>query len=152
MQKGTFFIGGMPMLFYGDEVGYTNDYSYLNNPAKSYNNRWMHRPIIDWNKNNNIETAGTIEERIFSATQQLNNLRKKLPMVADYSHLTWLSPYNIHVARFLRQLNDQRLFCFFNFKKEAAYVDWQVIKEKGTPTAILFYHWQQKEYVVGRDK
>ena len=25
----SFFIGGLPMLFYGDEIGYTNDYSYL---------------------------------------------------------------------------------------------------------------------------
>ncbi len=152
MQACTFFIGGLPMLFYGDEVGYTNDYSYLNNPSKSYDNRWMHRPVIDWNKNNNIDTEGTIEERIFSALQLLNSIRKKLPMVADYSNLTWLSPYNIHVAGFLRQFDEQRLFCFFNFKNEVAYVDWQVVKEKGNPPTLLYDHWQQREYIVGRDK
>ena len=27
MQAMSFFIGGVPMIFYGDEVGYTNDYS-----------------------------------------------------------------------------------------------------------------------------
>ena len=51
MQAMSFFIGGIPMLFYGDEVGYTNDYSYLDDSAKSYDNRWMHRPLIDWTKN-----------------------------------------------------------------------------------------------------
>ena len=152
MQACTFFIGGLPMLFYGDEVGYTNDYSYLNNMAKSYDNRWMHRPIIDWTKNNKIETVGTIEQRIFSATQQLNTIRKKLPMVADYSNLTWLSPHNIHVAGFLRQQDDKRLFCFFNFKNEVAYVDWRAVKEKGNPPVLLFDHWHQKKYHVGRDK
>lgn len=152
MQACTFFIGGLPMLFYGDEVGYTNDYSYLDNPAKSYDNRWMHRPVIDWNKNSKIDTKGTIEERIFSALQLLNSIRKKLPMVADYSNLTWLSPYNVHVAGFLRQLDDQRLFCFFNFKNEVAYVDWQVVKEKGNPPTLLFDHWKQREYLVGRDR
>ena len=35
MQALSFFIGGMPMLFYGDELGYTNDYSYLEDPGKS---------------------------------------------------------------------------------------------------------------------
>jgi amylosucrase len=54
MQAHSFLIGGLPMIFYGDEVGYTNDYSYLNDPGKSYDNRWMHRPLIDWNKNSLI--------------------------------------------------------------------------------------------------
>ncbi len=152
MQACSFFIGGLPMLFYGDEVGYTNDYSYLSNPAKSYDNRWMHRPVIDWNKNNNIEVKGSIEQRIFKATQQLISLRKKLPMVADLSNLTWLTPYNIHVAGFLRQMEDQRLFCFFNFKNEVAFVDWQAVKEKGNPPVVLYDHWNQKEHLVGRDR
>ncbi len=152
MQAFSFFIGGLPMLFYGDEVGYTNDYSYLSDPAKSYDNRWMHRPVIDWAKNNNIDIDGSIEQRIFSATHLLNSIRKKLPMLADCSNLTWLSPYNIHVAGFLRQLDDKRLYCFFNLKNEMCYVDWQTVKEKGNPPALLFDHWQQQEYVVGRDK
>jgi amylosucrase len=78
MQACSFSIGGLPLLFYGDEVRYTNDYSYLTNPSKSYDNRWMHRPVIDWVKNSNIETAGTIEQRIFFATSQLNNIRNKI--------------------------------------------------------------------------
>ena len=45
MQAHSFFLGGVPMLFYGDEVGYTNDYSYLDDEGKSYDNRWMHRPM-----------------------------------------------------------------------------------------------------------
>jgi len=151
MQACSFFIGGLPMLFYGDEAGYTNDYSYLNNPAKSYDNRWMHRPIIDWKKNTKIDIAGTIEERIFSATQKLIRIRKALPVLADNSNLVWLSPYNIHVAGFLRRLNDKRLFCFFNFKNETAFVDWQVVKENGNPPTVLFDHWGQKEYVVGSE-
>ncbi|MDB5276752.1 MAG: alpha-amylase [Ferruginibacter sp.] len=152
MQAASFFIGGLPMLFYGDEVGYTNDYSYLSNPAKSYDNRWMHRPVIDWDKNSKAEVEGTIEHRIFSATQQMIRLRKKLPVLADYSNLTWLSPYNIHVAGFSRQVEDNRLFCFFNFKNEVMYIDWQVVKEKGNPPVMLYDHWNKKDYIVGRDK
>jgi amylosucrase len=151
MQACSFFIGGLPMLFYGDEVGYTNDYSYLETPAKSYDNRWMHRPIIHWAKNNNAETEGSTEQRIFSATQKLITLRKKLSMVADNSNITWLSPYNIHVAGFLRQQNNKRLFCFFNFKNEVAYIDWQVVKQNSTPPVSLFDHWQQKEHQLQQE-
>jgi len=66
MQALSFFIGGMPMLFYGDELGYTNDYSYLEDPGKSYDNRWMHRPVMDWDRIKQIDIRGTTEERIFS--------------------------------------------------------------------------------------
>src|SRR4029079_1850909 len=61
MQSHSFMLGGVPMLFYGDEAGYTNDYSYLNDPGKSYDNRWMHRPVIHWDKNEKIDEEGTVE-------------------------------------------------------------------------------------------
>jgi amylosucrase len=51
MQAHSFFLGGVPMIFYGDESAYTNDYSYLDDDGKSYDNRWMHRPVIHWEKN-----------------------------------------------------------------------------------------------------
>ena len=34
MQAQSMFLGGLPMLFYGDEVGYENDYSYLEDSWK----------------------------------------------------------------------------------------------------------------------
>jgi amylosucrase len=71
-------------------------------------------------------------------------------MVADYSNRTGLSPYNIHVAGFLQQLDDKRLYCFFNLKNEVSFVDWQTVKEKGNPPILLFDHWQREEYLVGR--
>lgn len=151
MQAFSFFVGGLPMLFYGDEMGYTNDYSYKNNPAKSYDNRWMHRPIIDWQKNQKRMDTGSVEQRIFTNTQKLIGLRKLLPMVADHSNLRWLTPYNIHVAGFLRSQFTQRLFCFFNFKNEEAYVDWQAITETGNSPEILYDHWQQKKYILNEE-
>jgi len=38
MLAYSFFLGGFPMLFIGDEIGYTNEYTYLDNPAKSFDN------------------------------------------------------------------------------------------------------------------
>ena len=151
MQAQTFFIGGIPMLFYGDEAAYTNDYSYLDDPAKSYDNRWMHRPVIDWAKNKKTEEKDTIEEKIFSATQRLISLRKKIPVVADKKNLTWLTPHNIHVAGFLRAWDKERLYCLFNYSSKAAYITWYTFKEHGIISAKLYDHWQDKKYTVGAD-
>jgi amylosucrase len=151
MQAHSFFLGGVPMLFYGDEVGYTNDYSYLQDKGKSYDNRWMHRPVIDWNKNKRAEKKGTVEEIVFSATKKLLAIRGQLAVVADRSNLTWLTPHNVHVAGYIRHTDEQRLFCIFNFSNAAAYLTWYAFKEKGTPPTSLVDHWSGKIYEVGQD-
>jgi amylosucrase len=152
MQAHSFFLGGLPMLFYGDEVGYTNDYSYLNENGKSYDNRWMHRPVIDWNKNKKIDSSGTIENKVFNSTQRLITIRKKLDMVADHSNLTWMTPHNIHVAGYKRNLNDKQLFAIFNFSDKPSYLTWYAFKEHGFKPARLFDHWKEKMYEVGDDR
>ena len=151
MQAQSFFIGGIPMLFYGDEAGYTNDYSYLSDPGKSYDNRWMHRPVIDWEKNENTDKPGTIEERIFTGTQQLIHIRKKLSVVADYKNLTWLHPHNIHVAGYLRTLDEQKLYCVFNFSNRTAFLTWGAFKQHGPAPNLLYDHWTRKTHTVGYD-
>ena len=108
----------------------------------------MHRPIIDWQKNKRIDENGTVEQQIFSATQNLIRLRKQLPMVADHSNLKWLTPYNIHIAGFVRQQFDKSLFCFFNFSNAEASINWQAVKETGIHSTILFDHWNKKEYRI----
>lgn len=151
MQAHSFFLGGLPMLFYGDEAAYTNDYSYLKDTGKAYDNRWMHRPIIDWDKNKKTTVAGTVEHRVFSATQKLLGLRKQIEMVADHSNITWLSPHNIHVAGYVRSLGTKRLFCVFNFSDEPALLTWYAFKEQGNAPSTLYDHWSGKTFTVRED-
>lgn len=151
MQAHSFFLGGVPMLFYGDEAAYTNDYSYLNDPAKSYDNRWMHRPVIDWDKNARTKEKDTIEEIIFSGTQRLLALRASLPQVADHGNLQWFHPHNIHVAGYLRAWEGQSLFAIFNFCDREAFLTWYALKETGKAPGLLKDLWSGKEYTVGKD-
>ncbi|TDO28819.1 amylosucrase [Sediminibacterium goheungense] len=151
MQAQSIFLGGIPMLFYGDEAAYTNDYSYLNDEGKSYDNRWMHRPVIDWQKNEKTKEAGTIEHRIFSGTQRLLKLRKQLPVVGDYKNIRWITPHNIHVAGFIRSMDESHLYCLFNFSNKAAYLTWYAFKEQGYGISNLYDHWNEQRLTVGSD-
>ncbi len=151
MQAMSFFIGGIPMIFYGDESGHLNDYSYLNDPGTNYDNRWMHRPMIDWDKNENINKEGTVEHTIFTSTKKLIELRKKLPVIADKKNLTWLRPHNIHVAGFLRAWDDERVYCLFNFNRRKQSLTWYAFKENGMRPSKLYDHWSEKYFDVGRD-
>ncbi|MFZ9589248.1 MAG: alpha-amylase family glycosyl hydrolase, partial [Chitinophagaceae bacterium] len=151
MQAHSIFLGGLPILFYGDEVGYTNDYSYQQDPGKSYDNRWMHRPNINWEKNGRVDVEGTIENKVFASMQKLIVIRKKLKVVADQSNLTWLTPHNIHVAGYLRTDGENKLYCICNFSNQAAYLTWYAFKEHGFISSTLFDHWSEKEIKVGYD-
>ncbi|MES2893467.1 MAG: amylosucrase [Bacteroidota bacterium] len=149
MQAQSFFVGGIPMLFYGDEAGYTNDYSYLEDPGKSYDNRWMHRPVIDWEKHRDISKPGTIPFKVFAGTRKLIRIRKQLTVVSDQKNITWLTPHNIHVAGFLRTLEEEKLYCVFNFSAEKQWLSWMAFKEHGPAPQNMFDHWEEKMVAVG---
>ena len=48
--------GGVPLLYMGDELGLFNDMSYLDDPAHAEDNRWAHRPFMDWDLAKRVET------------------------------------------------------------------------------------------------
>ncbi|HVZ25039.1 MAG TPA: alpha-amylase family glycosyl hydrolase, partial [Sediminibacterium sp.] len=151
LQAQTCFLCGLPMLFYGDEAGYTNDYSYLDDPGKSYDNRWMHRPVINWAKNERRKINGTNEAFLFQATRRLLQIRSSLPLLRDHSNIRWLKPYNIHIAGFLRMQGDHKLYCLFNYSDKPAYLTWYALKEHGAIPKKLLDHWSENRYRVGED-
>ena len=151
MQAQSFFYRRRTHAFYGDEVGYINDYSYLDDPAKSYDSRWMHRPVIHWEKNKKRKEEGTPEQIIFSGTARLNEIRTKLPVLSDHKNMVWLTPHNIHVAGWMRSDATHCVYCLFNYTGENAFVTWYIFKEHGRIPARLFDYWDEKEYEVGPD-
>ena len=40
--------GGIPLIYMGDEVGLTNDLSFLSDPERAGDGRWMQRPFMRW--------------------------------------------------------------------------------------------------------
>jgi amylosucrase len=151
MQAHSIFLGGIPMLFYGDELAYTNDYSYLDDEAKSYDNRWLHRPQINWQKNKRRLIQGTLEQRIFSDTTRLLRIRKCNAVFSDVKNLDWMQPYNIHVAGYVRFDKQTRMFLVFNFASQPSWLRWRALSSFGELPLQLFDHWTEKEILTGPD-
>ena len=147
LQSISFFIGGIPMLFYGDEKGYTNQYDFLKDNGKSHDNRWMHRPTINWG----ITEVSTIEEKIFSLTKKLINIRKKISVVADLKNLTWINTNNKHVVGFIRAWEDDRIYCLYNFSEYSQNISWQFFKKNNLVPKYLTDHWSGQYFTVGSD-
>ncbi len=72
----VFGFGGLPLLYMGDELGMLNDHTYEDDPAKSDDNRWLHRPEMDWTL---ARHDSGVTERVFTAIRRLITARKALP-------------------------------------------------------------------------
>ena len=151
MQAYSILLGGLPMLFYGDEVGYTNDYSFQQDPSKSYDNRWMHRPQVDWNKVNRRKVEGTLEFQLFEGTKKLLAIRKAQDLFADLSNVSWMTPHNQHIAGFIRRKEEDRCYCLFNFSDQPAGLTWYAFREQGELSTQLFDSWSEMSYAIGPD-
>ena len=151
MQAHSFFIGGIPMLFYGDETGAINEYEYLNDSSKSYDNRWMHRPALNLDRLEKINVEQSIEAKVFNQTKKLISIRKQLDIISDQKNLVWLPPHNIHIAGFLRTQLDRKFYGIFNFSNEDAYLTWHAFKEHGSIPGKMEDCWTGEVLPVGRD-
>jgi len=74
----VFGFGGIPLLYMGDEIGMLNDESYKNDPAKADDNRWIHRPKMDWELVQSAQNGDGVAGRVFTAISGLINARKNL--------------------------------------------------------------------------
>ena len=95
--------GGITLLYYGDELASLNDYGYLDVPEHAPDNRWVHRPLLDWAQiGQQLETEGSMQQRMFSGLQHLIRLRKATAVFADYNNRTLLGNDNQHLFTFAR--------------------------------------------------
>src|SRR4030095_15866511 len=72
----VFGYDGFPLLYMGDELGLLNDHGYLDDPARAADNRWLHRPAMDWDLAGRRAEPGTVARRIFSALVALAAARR----------------------------------------------------------------------------
>ena len=151
MQAHSFFLGGIPMIFYGDEAGYTNDYSYQTDPGKQYDNRWMHRPVIDWSRNPPIPEQAPGYD-IFTGTRRLLAIRRLISAVADHNNLTWVYTQNNAVAGYYRSGSNGGLYALFNFSNASALISFSRLNLHEPGTEEMYDHWQQKKIIADRKK
>lgn len=107
-------IGGLPLLYAGDEYGMINDYTYLTDPRKVDDSRWVHRCRKRWDAKEDLADQDTIEWRFFRETTKLFNLRKRLPALYD-GGMEVVDTGNPHLFAYLRAHGDERVLVVTNF-------------------------------------
>lgn len=152
MQANSVFLGGIPMLFYGDEFGYTNDYSYMTDSGKSYDNRWMHRPMIDWEKNAKVKLEASIENKIFNGFQTILKIRKTHDVFTDRNNVEWLESHNRSVIGFKRSFKGTHIFCLFNYSPEPQPLTYYVFNSIREQSKRLLDLWTNTKIEIKKDE
>lgn len=70
-------IGGIPLIYLGDELGTLNDYSYEKSTDKMADSRWLHRSRFDWKVAEKRRDTESIPGRIYQGLQRLVQLRQQ---------------------------------------------------------------------------
>ena len=78
IYAAAFSFGGIPLIYMGDELALRNDPRWAEDPAHSHDNRWMHRPPMDWAAAARRHDPGTVEARVFTALRGLAEARRSL--------------------------------------------------------------------------
>ncbi len=108
-------VGGIPLLYLGDEVGTLNDYSYQHDEAKVADNRWVHRPFMHEQALAQRHDPTSVAGHIFSNLQHMIAIRKSYPIFAAYNSTNWLNGNNTHTVLFARQQGQQAIYIAVNF-------------------------------------
>ena len=72
-------VGGIPLLYLGDEIATLNDYSYKQIEGKSDDSRWVHRPAFDWERAQTRRDPSTAQGWLFLHLVKLIEIRKATP-------------------------------------------------------------------------
>jgi len=107
-------IGGIPLIFLGEELGLFNDYDYVEDLEKADDSRWIHRPKMDWALLDELKKRRTPQARIFRHMQTIFALRDELPALVG-NQMRLLPPENDHVLDFLRWHDASVLVVLANF-------------------------------------
>jgi amylosucrase len=107
----AFAHGGLPLIYMGDELGLLNDPAGREDP----DNRWMHRPFMDWAAAERRHDPATVEGRLWAGLRRLVAARRSTPAihVQGRSEARWTG--NDHVFALWREQAGERLLVVANF-------------------------------------
>ncbi|WP_241191280.1 alpha-amylase family glycosyl hydrolase [Deinococcus psychrotolerans] len=125
----TIGYGGVPLLYMGDELALTNDYSYASAPEHALDNRWMHRPQMDWDKAEERRDPQTSAGKMYAALRSLIQARQHLPHLhASIESRVMRSP-NEHTLLLRRTHPQGNMLAVYNFTNEFQALPAWVLRE-----------------------
>lgn len=129
-------IGGIPLLYLGDEIATLNDYEYDKDPEKTGDSRWLHRSKFDWHRAEQRRDLNTLPGKIFQGLLRLLQLRTQNQ--AFYRADTeFVETGNKHVFGFIRSNEQAIVFILANFSEEQQFLEARRLRQMGMRKTMI---------------
>jgi amylosucrase len=136
-----FSFGGIPLIYMGDEIGLFNDYTYLNDPQKAVDNRWMHRPAMDWDRAAQRHDPTTIPGKIYQQIQVLIQARKTIRELHSGTPSEVIKTGNPHVLGYARKYPGSTFVGLANFSDQYQAISSHEIEKLGLWPFVKNLRW-----------
>ena len=103
---------GIPVLYSGDEIGQTNDYTYKNDPDKCADSRYLHRGNFPWDK---VENKDPVAMKIFDVLRHMEDIRASHDVFSCNANVYTIETGCASVLGIVREYAGHELRAFFNF-------------------------------------
>ena len=113
--------GGIPLIYLGDEVGQLNDYSYLNDPSKMDDSRWVNRPPYPEQRYKERDDISTQAGQLYAGFKHMVKLRKSTEELAGGRAIGFFTA-NPAVLGYQRPGPNGNVLCLVNFSDYSQWV------------------------------
>jgi amylosucrase len=124
-------FGGLPLLYMGDEVGLPNDYSFKDVPEHAHDNRWLHRPKMDWKAVKQAVNGNGAAAELLAGVKHILTRRKATSQLASQVPTRIIDTGNNKVFAFARLADEGTLVGIFNFTEQWTSVSAALLRSIG---------------------
>jgi amylosucrase len=130
-------FGGIPVIYMGDEIGMLSDPAYLDNPDLAADNRWMHRPFMDWQLAEDRRDPNMVAGRIFQGLQKQIRARQRTKALHAQAATYAVWTDNEHILGLIRTSPRGRLLVLANFSEQNQQVKVERLQALGFGSALV---------------
>ncbi len=123
-------IGGIPLIYLGDEIATLNDYGYDQDAEKVGDSRWLHRSTFDWERAEQRRDRETVPGRVYQGLLRLLQVRSHNHAFAR-GDTELLDTGNRQVFGFLRSSEQSTVFVVGNFSERPQRLEARRLRQMG---------------------
>jgi len=129
-------IGGIPLLYLGDEIGVLNDYSYEQDVDKIGDTRWLHRAAFDWELAEQRRDPKQVQGRIYQGLLRLVQIRQQ-NLAFDRAETEIVDTGNDHVFGYFRTSADHSVLVLASFSSQPQTIEGRHLRLLGLRKSVV---------------
>jgi amylosucrase/maltose alpha-D-glucosyltransferase/alpha-amylase len=132
-------MGGIPLIYLGDEIAMLNDNDYERDANKLGDSRWLHRPHFDWERAELRWDATSVPGRVHQGLLRLIQIRTQNSAFGR-ADTDFVETGNHHVFGFMRGNDQQMVFVLANFSEKQQHLEARRLRQMGMRKTMVDLH------------